>query len=266
MNGKSIKQAYIDNCTFVKTILMLCVIIGHCANFWNGAWFTLIIPRYSSNIIAVISVWLNSFHIYAFTLVSGYLYYFLKYEKNKYHEVVPFVLIKVKRLLIPYCFCAFIWVVPITAYLYSFSLKDIFEKYILCTSPSQLWFLWMLFWVFIIVQLISELLENDSFAIIISMFSWGTGLIGEMIFPNVFCIWTAFTYLPFFILGMKLREKEDLFLWRMPSGGGIFSNTNYTFYYLVYIIYQSRYHCKNHFFRIELCSSCFWSVSSIFCA
>ena len=129
MNGKSIKQAYIDNCTFVKTILMLCVIIGHCANFWNGAWFTLIIPRYSSNIIAVISVWLNSFHIYAFTLVSGYLYYFLKYEKNKYHEVVPFVLIKVKRLLIPYCFCAFIWVVPITAYLYSFSLKDIFEKY-----------------------------------------------------------------------------------------------------------------------------------------
>lgn len=39
-----------------------------------------------------------------------------------------------------------------------------------------------------------------------------------MILPNVFCIWTAFTYLPYFILGMKLREKKDWFLYIIPGG------------------------------------------------
>ena len=35
--------------------------------------------------------------------------------------------------------------------------------------------------------------------------------------PNIFCIWTAFNYLPFFILGMKLREKSTCFLYKLPS-------------------------------------------------
>lgn len=52
---------------------------------------------------------------------------------------------KSKRLLIPYVFVAFAWVIPSTYVLDKFTLKEIFMKYILCTSPSQLWFLWMLF-------------------------------------------------------------------------------------------------------------------------
>lgn len=215
---KSIKFVSIDNCTFVKTILMLCVMIGHCMNFWNGTWFTVIIPKYSSDNLANLSIWLNSFHIYAFALVSGYLYHFLRHEKNKYSEFTPFVLAKAKRLLIPYCFCAAIWIIPITTALYSYSARDILVKYILCTSPSQLWFLWMLFWVFIMVWPLSKLLKNDIVAILISVVSWTIGLVGNMILPNVFCIWTAFTYLPYFVFGMKLREKKDWFLYRIPSG------------------------------------------------
>lgn len=223
MDGQSFskqasKQAELDNCTFIKTILMLCVIIGHCVNFWNGTWFTVIKPRYSSDIIATISIWLNSFHIFGFTLISGYLYCFLRNEKNKYSQFTPFVLTKAKRLLIPYCFCVVFWVAPITVFFYSYSIKDIFVKYILCTSPSQLWFLWMLFWVFILAWPLSKLLKNDVVAIIISILSWGFGLVGNLVLPNVFCIWTAFTYLPYFILGMKLREKKDWFLYKIPGG------------------------------------------------
>lgn len=65
----------LDNCTFVKTILMLLVILGHAMAFWSGDWFTAnpIIP---SQGLKIMYTWLNSFHIYGFTLVSGYIFAF----------------------------------------------------------------------------------------------------------------------------------------------------------------------------------------------
>ena len=63
------------NSVFVKTILMLLVIIGHACAFWSGHWFTEN-PAIESRSLSVLYSWLNSFHIYAFTLVSGYIFTF----------------------------------------------------------------------------------------------------------------------------------------------------------------------------------------------
>lgn len=207
----------LDNCVFVKTVLMLIVVAYHSMVFWGGAWFSAQSVILESKLLKNIAIWLNSFHIYGFVFVSGYLFEYLKQERNRYQQLVPFILNKCKRLLIPYVFVAFAWVIPITNVLDPYTSEEIFTKFILCTSPSQLWFLWMLFDVFIIVWLIYKWIKNDLAAILISVISWGIGLVGGGVFPNIFCIWTAFTYIPYFILGMKIREKNNCFLYKTPK-------------------------------------------------
>lgn len=149
--------------------------------------------------------------------MSGYIFQYLKYEKDKYQKFLLFIVNKAKRLLVPYAFVAIIWVIPISYVLFSYTSKDIIFKYLLCTGPSQLWFLWMLFDIFCFVWIISNWLKNDFIAIFISCIAWLIGYVCGTRFPNIFCIWTAFNYLPFFILGMKLREKNTCFLYKVPT-------------------------------------------------
>ena len=183
----------------------------------GGSWLDNQPVIFKSKALSILSVWLNTFHIYGFTLVSGYIFQYLKYEKDKYQKILLFIINKAKRLLVPYVFVAIIWVIPISCVLFSYTSKDIILKYVLCTGPSQLWFLWMLFDVFCFAWIISNWLKNDFIAILISCISWLIGYVCGTCFPNIFCIWTAFNYLPFFILGMKLREKSACFLYKLPS-------------------------------------------------
>lgn len=70
------KQATLDNCKFVKTVLMLLVIFGHAIAFWSGHWFTEN-PAIGCNSLSTLCSWIGSFHIYAFTLISGYLFAYI---------------------------------------------------------------------------------------------------------------------------------------------------------------------------------------------
>lgn len=126
----------------------------------------------------------------------------------------------------------FIWVIPISYALFSYTSKDIIFKYLLCTGPSQLWFLWMLFDIFCFVWIISNWLKNDFIAIFISCIAWLIGYVCGTRFPNIFCIWTAFNYLPFFILGMKLREKNTCFLYKVPTILFVFMQL------ILFVVYQ----------------------------
>ena len=190
----------LDNCYFVKTVLMILVVLYHSILFWgSGSWLDNQPVIFKSKALSILSVWLNTFHIYGFTLVSGYIFQYLKYEKDKYQKFFLFIVNKAKRLLVPYVFVAIIWVIPISCVLFSYTSKDIILKYVLCTSPSQLWFLWMLFDVFCFVWIISNWLKNDFIAILVSCISWLIGYVCGARLPNIFCIWTAFNYLPFFI-------------------------------------------------------------------
>lgn len=65
----------LKNCNFVKTVLMLLVILGHSCCFCDGTWFTGN-PVLQSKWLDLISSLVGSFHIYAFTLVSGYIFAF----------------------------------------------------------------------------------------------------------------------------------------------------------------------------------------------
>lgn len=183
----------------------------------GGRWFNIHPVIFESKILSIIADWLNSFHIYGFTLVSGYIFQYLKNERNKYKEFLPFLATKIKRLLVPYVFASIMWVIPISCILFSYTSRDIILKFILCTSPSQLWFLWMLFGVFFMVWNLNKWINEDLIALILSCLSWIIGFICGSIFPNVFCIWTVFNYLPFFILGMKIRQKKSTSVYNLSN-------------------------------------------------
>ena len=197
----------LQNTTFIKTILMMLVIVCHAADFWTRKWFTQN-PILPSNTLGLLANWLGSFHVYCFALVSGYLFAF-KVMSGGYENYFTYIKDKAKRLLVPYVFVTIIWVAPISAYFFNWNFGYVVKKYLLAIDPSQLWFLWMLFGVFAIVWPIRKLLlRKKCVGWAMALVFYGIGLIGKRILPNVFCIWTACQYLLFFFLGVRIWAKE----------------------------------------------------------
>lgn len=210
------KKTELENCNFVKTILMICVVVYHSMLFWTGSWF-IGEPVFQSNVLAIISKWLNTFHIYAFTLVSGYIYYFIKFEQKRYTNFLPFMTNKVKRLLIPYCFVSIMWVIPISNYFFHYDIEKIFKNFVLGISPGQLWFVLMLFNVFILVYLFDEYLVNRDFGLIIALGLYFVGGIGKYCsIPNIYQIFDSFRYIVFFVVGCFIRKKGSDIIRNIP--------------------------------------------------
>jgi len=202
-------RAELEACNFIKTVLMLVVVFYHSVLFWNGTWFTKD-PAFEAAPLAWIAVWMNSFHIYGFTLVSGYIFYHVKYKAGRYKDYKSFLINKAKRLLVPYAFAAMLWVIPFHCCFMMPEITDIINKYVLGVSPSQLWFILMLFGVFAIMWPLSDLCHKNTIAggaVIVALYL--TGKIGARCFPNLFQIWTACTYCLYFWIGMKLCQYVE---------------------------------------------------------
>lgn len=173
---------------------------------------TAIAPAYESCVLCCISDFLNAFHIYAFSLVSGYLFYYLRIEKRRYEHYLSFVKGKFFRLIVPYYFVCIIWVVPVAQFFFHYSAVEIVNRYILGTNPNQLWFLLMLFWVYIIVWPISHMFDKKILGgalIVGSLYS--VGVIGSRLIPNYFFIWRSCEYVLFFWVGFMMRKLPELF-------------------------------------------------------
>lgn len=92
-------------CTPIKAILMLFVVFYHSmAMYGDGGWGPFQ-PAAEVHALAPIVAWLNSFHIYAFTLISGYIFYYIKYEKGGYQEYRSFFGEQGKAPSSAICFC-----------------------------------------------------------------------------------------------------------------------------------------------------------------
>ena len=196
---------------------MILVVLYHSILFWNGNWFTAN-PAETSQVLAVLANWLTSFHIYGFALVSGYIFFYQKHEKKKYGEFVGFVANKAKRLLVPYVFTAVIWVIPVQRVFFRYTPGAFLKNYALAISPSQLWFLVMLFTLFVFFWLMSDFFaRHDLLGAMVVMGIYGCSLVGGVVFPNVFQIWTACGYMPLFWLGFKLRQHSTRLIRKVPA-------------------------------------------------
>lgn len=211
-----VKDKELSNCGLVKTTMMLLVLLYHSMIFWTGAW-TFEAPDRSSNMIALLAEWLNTFHIYTFTFVSGYIFAYKRYEVRSYDNFRRFVFSKVKRLLLPAVVVSLLWVIPLTTFYYRYGINEIVKRYLLATAPNQLWFLWMLFWVFVFAWFLSNIfVKNNKASLIIAISMYMIGVFGSMVFPNIYQIWTAFQYLFFFLLGLKCRQYHGKWTKKVP--------------------------------------------------
>lgn len=202
---------WLKNCSFIKMILMLLVILGHSTALWVG-WFNQE-PVFSSRAIGHVSKIIGSFHIYSFILISGYIYAF---SKKKYISMRSFVKNKFKRLILPYIFVSIVWVIPFHINYFNDGIKEIINSYIFGKGPSQLWFLLMLFNVFVIVTMIEKIFKIQ-ISIIIIIFIYILGILGEHFDLNFYQVFTACKYLLYFYFGTLLYEKYLKFFLKIHS-------------------------------------------------
>ena len=128
----------LKNCNAIKAVLMLCVVLYHSVLILAGGGWGPIEPANTFAFFKYLSKWLGTFHIYGFTMVSGYIYYFMRIEKGCYDHYGSFLKKKAYRLLVPYLFIALVWVMPVHIYFYG--TEGLLHKFLLGINPSQLWF------------------------------------------------------------------------------------------------------------------------------
>lgn len=199
----------IDN---IKVIMMLTVVVYHCCAFFTGSWFNCVPLVYKANYISYFAKWLNTFHVQTFTMASGFIYYALKKQKYK-NGIAKDTQKRARRLLLPYFSTMLLWVVPFYVVFYGFHVEDLIYKFVLGCAPSQLWFLPMLFWSFIIFYFVFEIHEATNLGLIIVFVIsvCGTAVLNLVDFPNILQVVTAVNYLIFYYLGGFLCEKKIKF-------------------------------------------------------
>jgi len=196
--------------------LMIFIVLYHSLLFWAGNWFTLLSNHSCVEVptLANVAFYLNSFHIYTFVFLSGYLFYYLYVEQQKYQKFTSFVVKKAKRLLVPYIFVCLLWVIPFFVFFGGYY-TDILHKFILGESPEQLWFLLMLFGVFIVFYIVYQIQKKLTeklkikFPVLILLLCFILPVISVAIgkyIPNIYRIWSIGRFFPVFVLGFYTRQ------------------------------------------------------------
>lgn len=210
-NVRSIQKGVdrqMENCNFIKVVLMGFIVLYHSLAIWlPEGWFGT--PAWKSTSFSLIAQWLNSFHIYAFVLISGYIFAYLKFECNKYQNFAGFIKNKAKRLLLPYVVVTIVWNVPWDYAFQTESNRIAVSDYLFALSPSQLWFLWMLFGVFVMAYFLAGVMwRKPLFGLVISLALYAISIVGGVFLPNVFQIWYACRFIMLFFAGMMIRKDR----------------------------------------------------------
>ena len=68
------------NCNNVKAILMIIVVLCHCMSIYSKDGWGPCAPAVKSDFFDWFAAWLGTFHVYGFTLISGYIFYYVKFD------------------------------------------------------------------------------------------------------------------------------------------------------------------------------------------
>lgn len=209
------KQRELDLMSPFKTYMMLLVVVIHSTALWTGKWFGT--PAMESHILGSSSLWLGTFCVPAFFFASGYIYSYLKRETKRYINSKFVIKRKAQRLLVPYCFISFVWCAPVWALING--PEEIVQKFVLGASPSQLWFLLALFWVFVIAEalysLFPHLMQSNKFVLVSSVALYCIGIVlGKLMPMDYWQLASGFQYLIFFQFGYVFRHSNTGSFWK----------------------------------------------------
>lgn len=213
------RNAELDNCTFIKTVMMFFIVAYHSAMFWANDGFFAGKPAVNSGVLSSLSDIIIglSCHIYVFMFVSGYLFAFLKLEKNRYDSFRPFAVNKARRLMIPYVFVSLAWAIPATFIFFDFPVSRVVRRFALAESPNQLWYLIVTFEIFIVFYLLFRFFADKDLAGLAVVFVlYFAGALGFHYLRNIFAVWQTLQMAAFFWLGFKIRQRGSSFIRRIP--------------------------------------------------
>lgn len=136
-----------------------------------------------------------------FTILAGYLFYYLFNEKGKYKEFKPYFFNKVNRLLIPFLVLGSV----INLCEYGKNITDI-----LYGTPNHLWYCLMLFYVYIVFWIVERYLGtkiNFLLAIIsiVLVTYFGTGALSVRLLGGIFL---PIYYYGYFFIGYIFRKYQ----------------------------------------------------------
>lgn len=212
------KSNELNNCTYVKGLLVISIVLYHSMLiFASSTWFR--VPSQPSAVFDILARFLNSFHIYTFTFISGYIYSFICFEEGRYNNNVKFWKNKFKRLVVPYIFMTLLWGLPVYYHFFTTDIWNIMEKFFLADSPEQLWFLLMIFWVFVIYHFISRWI--DKHFMICTLLIAALYLIGTIwdYTLDYFQFFKGLQFILFFHVGVCWRKFSggDCRIYKIPS-------------------------------------------------
>ena len=186
---------------------MILIVISHSMAFWRGGWFGALELDSPNLILSTVVNWLSSFHVYSFTLVSGFIFFYGVYQGGKYKSFTDIVKKKFFRLLVPYISVSLAWVIPFQFLFFKDNLSDLIFKFLLGASPCQLWFLLMLFFVFIFSWILKDFyIKHMIGSIFLVIGFYGISIIGGYFIPNYFGIWNACRHMTLFFIGFKICQ------------------------------------------------------------
>ena len=181
------RNTYID---IVKALLIILVIIGHSIQYGSGSNFIKKELFFNNYLFKFI----YSFHMPLFIMISGYLSY-NSINKNKIKDVFKS---KISTLLIP----ILIWTIPVLL----FKINEVttireFIKLSIKTFSTNLWFLWSVFYINILVKIINKYFK-DNYLVYILVFLITFILPNELIIKQFTFQFSLYSYMYFyFIIG-----------------------------------------------------------------
>lgn len=190
------KKTRFDEISVMRVLAMTMIVAFHSLCFYNGRWVkvnALFIPFWYK-----MSCFLDVIDLNMFVFISGYLYGYLYIYRNKYHHPSEVILLKARRLLIPY----FFWGIPM-AIVWPW---NTWTK--LLYGIGHLWFLLMLFGVFtltVILQLLNaqrvKFTGRIGILLIVTGYLFGL-FFSKFIYGGEFlCINKILYYFPAFMIG-----------------------------------------------------------------
>lgn len=199
-----------DEITVMRVLAMTMIVVFHSLCFYNGRWIkvnALFIPFWHKA-----SCLLDVIDLNMFVFISGYLYGYLYVYRNKYRHPSEVILVKAKRLLIPY----FFWGIPM-ALVWPWNTWTN-----LLYGIGHLWFLLMLFGVFtltVILQLLNaqRIRFTGRLGILLIVAGYLSGLFfSKYIYDGEFlCINKILYYFPAFMIGYVCAKVR--IGWLLPN-------------------------------------------------
>ncbi|HEM3620063.1 TPA: acyltransferase [Streptococcus suis] len=211
----------LDLIILIRVFAILSVVLGHSTIAYSGIWDSFDMKNHSKFLV-LLHYYIDLYQMPLFISVSGYLFYYLRIEKSKYLDFGKFIVDKAKRLLIPFVIVGLFFMIPVRSIgTYSayqnrsyFSLvKDLF----LNINSGNLWFLPVLFFIFIIMWIISSVYikqdtkERTVSDIVLFLVLIFVSILSSKL-PSILFISLTANYLFFFFLGFIIRKYQAILL------------------------------------------------------